>query len=287
MTNERKGELFAIMLSLLESWFPIFTLFILHAIGSLWAYSLSILVATIAFGILITYQGKWSEFANKAAYKDLLLTTFYITSLFVMVVIGLKYTTAGNMSVIITLQLFFSYLFFNVIGKEAMGVQQTIGAFLMGIGAIIILFPTNFTLNWGDLLILCAALISPIANVYQRRARQHVSSKTILTFRNIVALPFLLTAAVLFEGVPSIENLQSVWVFILLNGILVLTLSKILWIESLNLISITKLSAMISFIPIFTLTFAYFALGEVPSLRQLVGIIPILVGSYFITLARA
>lgn len=283
MTASKRGELYAFLLSILESFFPIFTLFILQAIGPLFAYTLTIMVATIAFSILITLQGNWSEFRNKAAYKDLLLTTFYITLLFLLVIIGLQYTTAGNMAVIITLQLFFSYLYFNVFGDETLGLMQTIGAFLMGFGAIIILFPENFSPNWGDLLILLAAIISPVANVYQKRARTYVSSKTILAFRNIAALPFLLLFALYFEGAPSLSEISSIWWFILLNGLLVFTLSKILWIESLHLISITKLSALISFMPLFTLIFAFLLLGEVPTARQMIGIIPVVVGSYFIT----
>ncbi len=283
MTNHRKGEFYAFTLSILESFFPILTLFILQSIGPLFAYALCITVATIAFAIMISYEGSWSEFKNRAAYKDLLLTTLYITTLFLLIVIGLQYTTAGNMAVIITLQLFFSYLYFNVCGDEKMGGRQTLGAFLMGIGAIIILFPDDFTLNWGDLLILLAAIISPIANIYQKRARTQVSSKTILVFRNIVALPIVLIVALCFEDVPSVTQIGSVWWFIVLNGLLVFTLSKVLWIEALHLISITKLSALISFMPIFTLIFAYMFLNELPNSRQLLGIIPVVIGSYLIT----
>jgi drug/metabolite transporter (DMT)-like permease len=283
MTKTRRGEVYAVLLSILESWFPIFTLIILQSIGAISAYTLSILVATIVFIVIITIQKSWGEFKIKEAYKDLLLTTFYITLLFLLVVIGLQYTTAGNMSVIITLQLFFSYLYFNVFGDEKMGIMQTFGAFLMGVGAVIVLFPKDFSLNFGDFLIFLSAVIAPVANVYQKRARTYVSSKTILAFRNIVALPFLITLMICFEGLPTLAKLEPIWWLILLNGILILTISKIMWIEALHLISITKLSALISFIPIFTLIFAYFVLTEIPSFRQMLGIIPILVGGFFIT----
>jgi len=45
----------------------------------------------------------------------------------------MQYTTAGNMAVIIFLQLLFAYLYFNVIGKEKMDSLDLIGAFIVGI----------------------------------------------------------------------------------------------------------------------------------------------------------
>ncbi len=61
MTNTKKGEMYAVLLSILESFFPIFTLIILQAIGALSAYTLSIVVATIAFVVIITIKKGWGE----------------------------------------------------------------------------------------------------------------------------------------------------------------------------------------------------------------------------------
>ena len=62
-----------------------------------------------------------------------------------------------------------------------------------------------------------------------------------------------------------------------------LGLAKIFWIEALHRISITKLSAMASMIPLFTLVFSYFILDEIPTPFQLFGAFLIVVGSVFIT----
>ncbi|RLA57420.1 MAG: EamA family transporter, partial [Epsilonproteobacteria bacterium] len=60
-------------------------------------------------------------------------------------------------------------------------------------------------------------------------------------------------------------------------------ISKIMWIEALNRISITKLSAMLALLPAMTLFFAYLYLDEIPEFRQIMGIIPVLLGGYLIT----
>jgi drug/metabolite transporter (DMT)-like permease len=283
MTSKYQGEIYAILIALLESFFPIISIYILVSIQPLFAYVLSIIVANIVFILIITYHNTWSEFLIKEAWTDMLWLTFYITTLFILILIGLQYTTAGNMSVIISLQLFFSYLYFNVFGSEKMTLLHSFGALLMGIGAILILFPNKFSPNKGDILIFLAAIIAPLVSKYQKQARVFVSAKTILAFRNIVALPFVLGFAFYMETMPSIQNLEEVGIYILLNGILIFVFSKILFVEALNIVPITKLLALVSFMPVFTLVFAYFILGEVASFRQLLGIVPILLGTYLIT----
>ena len=283
MTDKHKGEFYAVIISLLESLFPIFSIFLLSAVQPLFAYVFSIAVATVIFIGMITYQKTWAEFFIKEAWVDMFWLTFYITALFILIMVGLQYTTAGNMSVIMTMQLFFSYLYFNVFGKEKMTFVHSLGALFMGVGAIIILFPEDFSLNKGDALIFLAAIIAPLVSKYQKQARVFVSSKTILAFRNILALPFVLAFAFFLEETPSLEKIAEVWYFIVLNGVLIFVVSKVLFVEALNLIPITKLLALLSLMPIFTVVAAYFILGEVAMFVQFMGMIPIVIGAYLIT----
>ncbi len=283
MTKEREGEILMVGLAILESWFPIFSIVAMSYIGALHTYMYSLLIALAFFIIIMFKRDRFKELKNKEAYKDLLLTSFWITSLFALVFIGMRYTTAGNMAVIIFLQLLFSYLYFNVFGKEKMHTLHVWGAFIMGMGALIILIPDELTFNKGDLLILVAAAIAPLANLYQKRAREFCSTETILGFRTLVGLPFIALMAWAFEPAVSYEALVSALPSLLFIGILIYVVSKIMWIEALHRTSITKLSAMLGLVPMMTLIFAYFYLNEIPELRQVLGIIPVLVGGYLIT----
>jgi len=283
MKEERKGEIYMLLLSVIESWFPILSLFCIPLIGAIYSYAFSITIATALFSVLLIYQKRVPELFQKNALKDLLLTTLFINLLFVLVFIGLQYTTAGNMAVIIFLQLLFAYLYFNVFGSDRLSPMHTAGAVVMGIGALTVLIPDDLSFNRGDLIILIAAAIAPFANLYQKRARGYVSSETILAFRNVVALPVIFLLAYLSEPLPTEVNLVEAAPYVLLIGLLVFGLAKVLWIEALHRISITKVSAMMALPPLFTLVFAYYALDEAPNLRQMLGIIPILLGGYLIT----
>lgn len=283
MNSERKGEIFMLIQALFESWFPIIIIFAYSFITPIFAYSINIFIAAILFIFIIFYKKKFHEFKNKEAYKDLILTTLFITLLFLFIFLGLQYTTATNMAVIIFLQLLFSFFYFNLIGSEYLSIKHIFGAFLMGLGAIIILFPKDFAFNIGDILVLIAAMIAPIANYYQKRSRRYVSVEVVLAFRYILSLPFLVLLAFILEPIPTPENLSSAMPYLFLSGFLVFGIGKIFWVEAVYLISITKASALAAFVPVLTMFFAFLLLGEVPSVIQLLAIIPIVYGGYLIT----
>ncbi len=282
-SNERKGELYAIILSLFEGFFPIFSTLCVAVLGSVYSYFYTLLIATPVLLFIQYRRRKFNELRLTDAYKDLLLTALFINLLFLSIFIGVRYTTPANVAVIMMLQLFFSYLYFNVLGAEKMTRVHTIGAFLMISGALIILFPHEYRFNYGDLVVLVGAAIAPFANLYQKRARTKVSAVTILSFRNAAALPVLLILALTLEPFVNPLEHQEALFYVALNAILVFVIAKFFWIEALHHISITKLSAMIAFIPLFTVLFAYLILGDLPNVKELLGIIPILAGSYFIT----
>jgi drug/metabolite transporter (DMT)-like permease len=284
MTKEREGELLMLGLSILESWFPILSIVAISYVGALHTYMYSLVIALFFFLAIMYKRHRFAELKNKAAYKDLFLTTFWITSIFTLIFIGMRYTTAGNMAVIIFLQVLFSYLYFNVLGKEKMDKVHLTGAIIMVVGALIILIPKDFALNKGDMLILASAAMAPIVNLYQKRARVYCSAETILGFRTLVGLPFVAFLAYLLEPSVTYENFKSALPYIFLIATGVYVAAKIMWIEALNRMSITKLSAMLALLPVMTLFFAYIYLDEVPEFRQLVGIFPVLLGGYLITM---
>lgn len=283
MTKEREGELLMLGLSVIESWFPILSIMSMAYIGALHTYTYSLIIALFFFLILMFKRKRFGELKNRAAYKDLLLTSFFITILFTLVFIGLRYTSAGNMAVIVFLQLLFAFFYFNILGKEKMDRLHLLGSIVMGVGAIIVLIPEELTLNKGDLFILAGAAIAPFANLYQKRARQFCSSETILTFRTVVGLPFIVTLAYFLEPAVSYPAFKEALPYLLIIGIAVYVVSKIMWIEALHRVSITKVSAMMGLVPLMTIVFAFLFLDESPSIRQTLGLIPILIGGYILT----
>ena len=167
-------------------------------------------------------------------------------------------------------------------GKEQVTTRKVVGALTMVIGAIIIFSPKTSSLNIGDFIILGATVFAPLGNYFQQKARKKVSSSVLLFMRSIISSIFLFVIASFVYQAPVFSDFLGSWIFLFINGFLFLGLSKIFWVEAIHRIPITKAISLATITPVFTLIFAFFILKEVPSLWQLIGIVPIMLGSLLI-----
>ncbi len=283
ISKQHQGEAYVIALSVIEAAFPLLALITVSALGALHAYLFSLLIATALLTLWVLVRRKTHELKRRQAYRDLLLTSFYITTVFTLVFVALLFTSPSHVMIILFLQVLFSYLFLGRSAGEKLHRIHLAGVVLMSFGALIILFPQDLKMNWGDLLVLFAAMLAPIANLYQKRARRHVSSETILLVRGLVALPIVFLLATWLEPQPSWSMVESQLLWLFLIGAFVFIVAKLLWIESLHRLPITKVNALFAFSPLITLILVYLFLHQAPTWTQLLGALPILIGSILIT----
>lgn len=282
ITRERQGELFMLMETLTWSCFPIITQLMFHALSPLGVMFYSMLFTLLFFAIVLLFRPRSSATNFKKAMPSLLLTSLFITLLFIFVYTGLEYTSANNAALILFLQLFFSYFYFHVIGKAPMHYVHVGGALLMAIGALSILLPGKLQMNKGDLFILLAALIAPLANLFQKKTRKYLQATEILFLRTLFAIPFL--ALLLFSSSFSSPHkpMEVIWL-VLLNGFFFFGVSKLFWIEAIYRISITKASALGALSPMFTIFFSYTFMGYKPSMEQILAGLCIILGGFILT----
>ncbi|MBU0668242.1 DMT family transporter, partial [Patescibacteria group bacterium] len=279
-----QGELYIYAESLLWSLFPIFSIIAFASLPPLYTGAISTLIATGFFAFIMTIKKKWHELTIKSAWKDILLATLIVGILFYsLIFIGLQKTTAGSAGIILLMEVFFSMFILRIWNKEHLAKSNVYGSILMVIGAIIILFPGRINLNEGDAIILLATAIPPVGNYFAQQARAKVSSHTIMFVRSALSGIFILLLAMIFEPAPSSANLTTSFIFLLVNGLLLMGLSKVFWLESIHRIPITKALALHSISPAFTLTFAFFILGEIPTIWQILGLLPMILGVMFLT----
>ncbi|MBN2087247.1 DMT family transporter [Candidatus Peregrinibacteria bacterium] len=284
LSKTRQGELYEILALVIWSFFPVVTILTLNSVPPLFTAALSILSAAIFFAVLITLRKEWSDIKNKSVWLDILLTTLFIGIIYYgLTFIGINNTTAGNASIISLSQVFFSMLFLRLWGKELLNSSHVIGAVLIVLGAFAILFQGTLEVNIGNLLILIATLFTPIGNYFQQKARKQVSSIFIMFFRSLISGLVLLALAFVYNIPPSIFELKDSIIFILMNGFFLLGLSKIFFIEAIHRIPITKALALGAIGPAITLVIAFFVLNEVPTIWQLVGFLPMLIGVLLLT----
>lgn len=285
LSSHRKGEVLIFTGALLWSLFPVITILSYTALTPLFAAALATLFAAFFFALLLTLKGQWPLLLIRKAWKDILFTTFYIGILFYgFTFLGLKHTTAGNAAIMSQMETFFAFLLLGFwLHHEHVKPAQLAGGMAMVLGAALILLPKAGSWHTGDWLIVLAAACAPLGNKHAQAAREVVSSEVIMFYRSLLSGAFLLLLAFFVEPQPELHSLKASAGFLALNGFLLLGLSKILWIEGINRISITEATSLGSITPLFTLLFAFLFLHERVTVLQIAGLLPIALGVLFLT----
>jgi drug/metabolite transporter (DMT)-like permease len=139
LTSEKKGELFILCESLLWSLFPVITILSFKSVFPLLSLAWSTLFAAIFFGLVLSFKKSWHQLQDRSAIKDILLTTFLLGIVYYFLFFtGLRYTNAGNASLIALTEILFSFIFFNLWHKEHFSIEHMAGAFLMLLGVLLL-----------------------------------------------------------------------------------------------------------------------------------------------------
>lgn len=279
------GEIYVLVQAALWGLFPVVTILLYTSVSPLYAGSICSFLAALFFAVLLTARGKWPEVGKRSAWLDILAASLIIGVVFyALVFLALRYTTAGNVAIIGLMEVFFSFLILSVIvGEEHVTPSHAWGAVLMVIGAAIVLLPQVSALNVGDGIVLFASAIPPVGNMFMKRARKKVSAETIMFVRSLIGSIFLFALAFFFESRPTLHHLRDAFWLLMLNGIVLLAFTKWLWVESVHRISIPKAISLTSISPLITLIVAYYILHETILIQQVMGVIPLLLGMYFLT----
>ena len=284
LSSEKQGELFIFSEAILWGLFPVVSIISYKSLSPLSSLAWSILFATLFFSVIMTIQKKWKELLTPHIWKDILLISFFIGICFYGFFFwGMKYTSAGNASIVALIEIFFSYLLFHVWKKDGITLPHILGALLMIIGAFLVLFPGSFHLNKGDILILIAVLFAPLGNHSQQRVRKKISSISILFLRSLFSAPIIFLLAYLLGESNSLAEARHSLMAIVINGVTIMGFSKILWLEGIHRISVVKALALGSISPIFALIFSYFIFDQIPSIWQISAFIPIFFGILLLT----
>jgi len=264
--------------------FPVITIFTFNGLTPLFSAGLSTCISGLFFALFISFKKQWHELKIRSAWMDILLTSLFIgVGFYALLFIGIQKTSAGNAGILGQLEVLFSMLILGLWKKEQLKKGHIIGALLMVVGGILVIYKGSFALNTGDLIVILATTLPPIGNYFAQKARKKVSSSFIMFARSVISGFSLLILAILFEPMINTQTLKTSIPFVIINGIFLLGLAKILWIESIHRISISKAVALDAVGPACTLLFAYWLLNETPTGWQIVGFIPILMGVWLLT----
>ena len=102
-------------------------------------------------------------------------------------------------------------------------------------------------------------------------------------WRSFLSFPIILAVALITrQGFSLPELYQSLWL-IILSGVFLMGASKIFWIEAIHRIPVVKANALTCIRPLLTLLLAYFFLKEIPTLWQILALLPLGAGVVLLT----
>ncbi len=284
LQEKNKGELLIFLHALSWAFFPIIVVLSYAVLPSLISLAWSTALAALFFSALIVYRKKWKELNNSLLWQyGFFIALFNGFLYYTLYFLGLETTTPGNAAIISLFEVFTSFLFFHVFRGEHISLDYKIGGVLTVIGAIIVLGKNFSGINYGDIFILLATIGAPIGNLFQQKARKIASSESIMFIRNLISVPPIFLLAYLLQAHASSGDLRASLIFLLVNGVLFLGLSKIFWIEGIHRVSVTKASALSGITPLLTLLFAWLILQQAPTVWQLASLMPLLLGVLLLT----
>ena len=284
MTEIQKGNAFVFSSSVIWSLFPIITILGIKGLPSTLALFWATLFSVVFFLGMIIFRKRWGEIRNLQVWKYAFgIAIFNGVIYYGLYFYALTKTLPANASIVALFEVVTSYVYFQIIRKEYISKKHIWGIILATLGAVLIFLPKVGHFYIGDLFIIIATFLTPIGNGYAQKARKLVSSETLMFIRNIIAVPFLFILTSVLGSSPISHPVgSSIW-WLLINGLIILGVSKIFWTEGIHRISVTKALALGTICPFFTIIFSWIIIGQAPTLAQLISLPFLIFGILLLT----
>lgn len=238
--------------------------------------------------IIISKTSKKLQTIQKKDYLFFVLLSFTQPFLyFIFEGYGIKDTSASLASIIIATIPLFTPIGAFFFWKEKLSQMNIFGLIISFIGVILVVAEfgnrTNFSF-FGILMLFLAVLTGTIYGLGLKKLTAKYNSITITTYQNLIGIFMFLPLILLFEwnNLIKFPDLITFDLGISLFNLALFasSIAFVLFAYGIQKIGPSKASAFSNSIPIFTLVFAYFVLGESITFLKLVGMLIVLFGLF-------
>lgn len=284
LSEQRQGEMYIVAGTLLWGLFPVFAQLTYTSVSPFTSLTVSAFFAALFFAVIMTIRGRWKEISNTQALRYALYSTLFTGVLYYLLYfLSLRFSSAGNVSILALSEAFFSFLLFHVWHKEFIPRVHIYGAALILLGAIIVLAPSVTIFHIGDMLIVLGAAIVPFGNFFVQKARKLVHTETIMFVRGIVGSFAIYLLSIVFHAASPAVQIAHSLLFLFTNGVLILGLSTMWWVEGIHRIPVAKANALNALGPLVTLFAAWLIFKTIPTFWQLSAFVPMFFGVLLIS----
>jgi len=196
---------------------------------------------------------------------------------------GLSLVSASLSAIIVaTIPLFApfaAYYFF----KERLKPTNVTGLIISFGGLLLIIVNKDFGINanpWGILLLFLAVFSAVFYIIVLKKLSLKYKPVTIITWQNMIGSIFFLPFFLFIDGAYFITirpNITTVATLLML-GIFASSVSYVLYTYVVKYLGVIKSSLYTNLIPVFTIIFSFYLLGEHFSLKKMLGMLVVIVG---------
>jgi len=196
---------------------------------------------------------------------------------------GLSLVSASLSAIIVaTIPLFApfaAYYFF----KERLKPLNVTGLIISFMGLLLIIVNKDFGLNanpWGILLLFLAVFSAVFYIIVLKKLSLKYKPVTIITWQNMIGSLYFLPFFLFIDGASFITirpNAITV-ASLLMLGIFASSVSYVLYTYVVKYLGVIKSSLYTNLIPVFTIIFSFYLLGEHFSLKKMIGMLVVIVG---------
>lgn len=195
--------------------------------------------------------------------------------------IGLQLTTASNSSLIISSNPVFIALLDHLYIKERITIKRIVGIFMAFVGIVLVIRPLEWSLDplglIGDLLSLGAALCWAVYSVMCKKVLSDHESGSVTLYSMAYGTLFLFPVALVFER-PTLPTSIWIWSLLLALSVFSSALAYLLWSKALENVSATTAGSFLFFLPVISISVAYFVLSEVLDTSFAIGAALVVIG---------
>ena len=232
----------------------------------------------------IAQKTERTKVSKKYYYLVLITATIGAAAAPIMFFTGLKLTTAADTALLSNGETVFSILFALLFFKEKLKRVGYGAVALILVGVFIV--TTNFhfdsslmQFNSGNILVIAATVLWGLDNNISKIITRHMHISRLVQLKSLIGGSISLLV-VLLMGIPF--NVQQTQIIpIVLVGVFGFAISLYLYLHSIKRIGVVKASSLLSLSAVFGLFFAIVLLHEHIGIYQLIALIIMVTGVYF------
>lgn len=274
-----RGSGFLLLTALLEGLSPVF----LHRASEIFPPVVFLLcvnaVAAILLTIILILRRAFPIRITRSVFFAMLGVAVFIYGGYILVLLGTRNSSGVSTTILLQSEMVWVFLFSWIILRERITPRSVLGAVAAVLGTLAVLWKGTFAFQGTEWLIVAGTALFPAGNACAKKALRSLPPVSVLFLRYLFGITLLLPVSLLLrEDWGSVPWDTEHLLILLPYAVLVFTISKICWYEGLSRHALHIATSAIVAVPAFSLVFAYFVLGEIPTLLQWLGFVCTLAG---------